>query len=120
MTGPVERSLRWYRKNSWWAFPVSRYIPQARRTIDVAGFGDILAYSPALRVIELCQATTTANQAARLGKILALGSAEAWVKAGGQVVVHGWTKRGARNKRKLWQVTITPVLGFDLGEGEAG
>ncbi len=120
MTGPVERSLRWYRKQGWYAYSVSRYVPQAKRTIDFAGFADIIAYSPALACIVACQATTTANQAARVSKILALDSASAWWKAGGDIQVHGWARKGLKGKRKLWQVTITPVLGFDLGEGEAG
>jgi len=65
--------------------------------------------------IVACQATTTANQAARVAKILALESAGAWWKAGGDIQVHGWGKKGLRGKRKLWQLTVTPVLGFPLG-----
>ncbi len=120
MTGPVERSLRWYRKQGWFAFSVSRYVPQARRTIDFAGFADIIAYSPALARIVACQATTTANQAARVTKILALESASAWWKAGGDIQVHGWARKGLKGKRKLWQVTITPVASFELGKDEGG
>jgi len=43
--------------------------------------------------IVACQATTTANQAARVAKILALESAGAWWKAGGDIQVHGWGKK---------------------------
>ncbi len=119
MTGPVARSLAWYRKHGWFAFSVSRYVPQAKRTIDFAGFVDIIAYSPVLARIVACQSTTTAHQAARVTKILALESASAWWKAGGDIQVHGWARKGPKGKRKLWQVTITPVLGFDLGEAAA-
>ena len=110
MTGPVARSLAWYRKQGWYAYSVRRWVPQARRTIDFAGFADIIAYSPALGVIQACQSTTTSNQAARISKILALESASGWVKAGGSVVVHGWGKKGPRGKRKLWELTISPVM----------
>jgi len=112
LTGPVERSLRWYRKQGWYAYSVSRYVTQAKRTIDFAGFADIIAYSPVLAQIVACQATTTGNQAARVSKILALESAAAWWKAGGDIQVHGWAKKGPRGKRKLWTLTITPVLGL--------
>jgi len=116
MTGPVERSLRWYRKQGWYAYSVSRYVPQAKRTVDFANFADIIAYSPVLARIVACQATTTGNQAARVAKILALESAGAWWKAGGDIQVHGWAKKGPRGKRKVWQLTVTPVLGFlDIG-----
>jgi len=115
MTGPVARSLQWYRKQGYFAYSVSRWVPQALKTIDFAGWGDIIAYSPQLRVIEACQATTTDHQAARVTKILSLESAQAWVKAGGQIVVHGWKKGGPRGQRKLWMLTVTPV-GF---KGEA-
>jgi hypothetical protein len=112
MTGPVARSLSWYRKHGYFAYSVSRWVAQARKTIDFAGWGDIIAYSPDLGIIEACQATTTGHQAERLGKILAMESAQGWVKAGGQIVVHGWKKGGKRGERKLWMLTVTPV-GFD-------
>jgi len=112
VTGPVERSLKWYRKQGWYAYSVSRYVSQAKRTVDFANFADIIAYSPALGCIVACQSTTTANQAARVSKILALESAGAWWKAGGDIVVHGWAKKGARGKRKLWELTVTPVASF--------
>lgn len=108
MTGPVARSLAWYRKHGWCAYSVSRWVPQARKTIDFAGFADIIAYHPT-GMIEACQATTTAHQAARLNKILALKPALMWLVAGGQIAVHGWAKKGPRGKRKTWQLTITPM-----------
>jgi len=78
--------------------------------VDFAGFADLIAYSPSLGIIVACQATTTAHQSDRLAKILSLESAGAWMKAGGKVHVHGWAKRGPRGKRKLWTLTVTPVL----------
>ena len=78
--------------------------------MDYGGFADIIAYSPALGIIVACQTTTTGHQANRLAKILSLDSAGAWMKAGGKIHVHGWSKRGPRGKRKLWTLTVTPVL----------
>jgi len=109
-TLPGERSLQWFRKQGWYAYSVSRWVHQAGRRIDFAGFADLIAFSPALEIIVACQATTTAHQANRLAKILSLDSAGAWMKAGGKIQVHGWGKRGERGKRKLWTLTVTPVL----------
>ncbi len=107
---PGQRSLEWFRKQGWYAYPASRWVPQAGRRVDFGGFADVIAYSPALRIIVACQATTTAHQADRLAKILSLESAGGWMKAGGKIHVHGWGKRGPRGKRKLWTLTVTPVL----------
>lgn len=110
VTLPGERSLQWFRKQGWWAYSVSRWVSQAGRRIDFGGFADVIAYSPSLGIIVACQATTTAHQANRLAKILSLDSAGAWLKAGGKIHVHGWGKKGERGKRKLWRLTVTPVL----------
>ena len=107
---PGQRSLEWFRKQGWYAYSVSRWVSQAGRRVDFAGFADLIAYSPSLGIIVACQATTTAHQSDRLAKILSLESAGAWMKAGGKVHVHGWAKRGPRGKRKLWTLTVTPVL----------
>lgn len=107
---PGQRSLEWFRKQGWYAFSTSRWVQQAGRRIDFGGFADIIAYSPALGIIVACQTTTTDHQANRLSKILSLEAASGWMKAGGKIHVHGWSKRGPRGKRKLWTLTVTPVL----------
>ena len=109
MRGPVERSLRWYRAQGFYAYSVSKWVPQARKTIDFAGFGDIIAFHPQNGKVIICQATTVSNQAARVSKILSIQAAQVWVNIGQMIHVHGWAKKGPRDKRKIWQLTITPV-----------
>ncbi len=45
-TSPTQRSLALLRKQGWSAYVVERWVAQARKRIDVAGFGDILAWKP--------------------------------------------------------------------------
>ena len=79
-----------------------KWIPQARRRIDLFGIIDVLA----IRDDEILgvQATTGPNAAARVTKALAEPRLERWLLAGGHFEVWGWRKVGARGKRKLWAV----------------
>ncbi len=109
MSSPVARSLQWYRSQGFLAYSVSKWIPQAKITVDFAGFADIIAYCPERKTTIACQSTTVSNQAAREKKILNLASAWAWVKVGNMIHVHGWGLKGPRGTRKLWQLTLTPI-----------
>jgi len=55
------------------------------------------------------QSTTIPNQAARIDKIKGVPVAYDILRAGNQIEVHGWAKKGARGARKLWQVTVTKL-----------
>jgi len=109
MKGPVARSLNWYRAHGFRAYSVSRWVPQARRTVDFAGFADIIAFCHERKITIACQSTTTGNQSARVKKILAFDTPKEWIDAGNQIQVHGWALKGPRGTRKLWQLTITPI-----------
>lgn len=103
-TSPTQRSLALLRKAGLIAAVTEHWNPYAHIRQDLFGFGDIIAIDPANRRIILVQTTTVANQAARRKKIEALPEARAWVQAGGQVIVHGWSKRIV-NKRRVWVCT---------------
>jgi hypothetical protein len=72
---------------------------------DLFGFIDIVALGD--KQTWGIQCTSTGNISARIKKIttecreLAL----AWLKAGNLIEVIGWSKKGAKGKRKLWQPT---------------
>lgn len=107
-TSPTVRSLALLRERGYIAEVVERWNPYARVRQDLFNCIDIVA----LRNGELLgvQTTTTANMGARVGKVLAEPAMKAWVDAGGSLVVHGWAKRGARGKPKVWtlkEVAIT-------------
>jgi hypothetical protein len=61
----------------------------------MGGFGDILAWQPGVGIVAV-QTTTRAHQANRFTKITTdpkvRPNAEAWVRSGGRLVIHGWAK----------------------------
>jgi hypothetical protein len=103
MAEVVERFVR---------LPVARGRTPFRR--DLFNLGDVLAVEPAEPGCLLVQACMTGDQARRLAKVRAEPKARAWLTAGNRLEVWGWSKRGARGKRKLWEATTTRVGLSDL------
>jgi len=101
-TLPGERSLQYLRKEGWWAFTVERWIQQARKRIDVAGFGDILAWRGSLTA--LVQTTTRTNVGAHRWKIASdecYKGAKAWLTGPNRVIIlHGWWKQQTGSMKK--------------------
>jgi len=106
---PTARTLALLRKRGLHAFVVERWIPQARKRIDVAGIGDILCFGQSFG-IALVQCTTASNLSSRIHKFNSLlvenSALESWFRSGGRVLFYGWSMRGKRGERKLWGVTI--------------
>ncbi len=104
--GPAARSLAELRKQGYYAQVVERWIPMTRRRLDLYGFIDIVAIDSAgaLPGVLAVQATSTSNMSARLQKICTecADEARAWLQTGNRIEIHGWAKRGAKGKRKLW------------------
>lgn len=71
---------------------------------DYMGFGDILAYKENENGVLAVQATTIENMGARVKKIIGIPAALSWLKSNNQLVVWGWSKRGAKGKRKLYEL----------------
>lgn len=105
---PTARTLNWLRKEGWNADVVERYNAFVRRRFDLFGGLDIVAVRD--RETLGVQCTTVDNQAARLAKLADLPGIQAWLKAGNLCWVVGWSKRGARGKRKLWTPSVTELL----------
>ena len=102
MSSPTQRSLSLLRERGYTACVVEKWIPQARKRVDAFSFGDILACKEGERIL-LVQTTTASNFGARYDKIIGLSEAETWLRCGGSICLHGWSLRGSRGKRKLWQ-----------------
>jgi len=108
-TTPTQRSLAKLREEGWICEKVERpWNPYTKRTQDLFGFGDILAFRGSITLIVQTTGGDGGNFAARKAKILASPIARAWADYGlptGQrsIVLHGWRKGGARGERKLWQ-----------------
>lgn len=110
-TSPTARSLKYLRDQGFLAGIVERRLPHAFTTIDLFGFIDIVALDGKPGLLGV-QTTSQANAAARVTKIReeCWEAASRWLAAGNRIVVHGWAKRGAVGKRKLWSVSEVAVM----------
>lgn len=102
---PTAMSMKYLRDLGYSVHRVEYWNAFSRKRVDAYGFGDLLTAS-ASDGIALIQVATSSNMQARVSKILKLRQMEAkrWLCAGGKIWVHGWGKRGARGKRKTWQL----------------
>jgi len=105
--------LAYLREQGYAVATVERWLPYGNVRSDAFGFGDLLACKVHER-IALVQTTTASNMMARYHKILSLPEAETWLRAGGAIFLHGWAKRGARGKRKLWGVDAREITLLEI------
>lgn len=116
---PTQRSLAHLRDTGWSPWVVERWIPQARKRLDLWHFGDIIAQKLGERPT-IIQTTSGAHVAARVAKIredpYASEQARIWLASGGRIVVHGWrkvkVKRGGSAMR--WQLREVEIVMGDL------
>jgi hypothetical protein len=101
-TSPTKRSLDLLREDGFTVAIVERWNPFAKVRQDLFGFIDLVAIAPTRGIIGV-QTTTGDHMAERIDKIKAEPKAEIWLASGGRIIVHGWAKKGARGKRKLWE-----------------
>ena len=87
---PTQRSLAHLRKSYPLVQVVEKWIPQARRRVDLFGIVDIVAVSET--EIVGVQTTSGSNVSARLAKIAESPATPILRKAGIRIVVHGWRK----------------------------
>lgn len=105
---PTQRSLAKLRADGWLCAVVERWNPYARVRQDLFGFIDLLAVRGGLTLA--VQTTTGSNVAERVRKILGLEAAEIWLQSASRsIVVHGWSKRGGRGKRKTWSCRVETI-----------
>lgn len=105
---PTQRSLAKLRADGWLVAVVERWNPYALVRQDLFGFADLLAVRGTQTLA--VQTTSGANVAARMEKILANRMAMVWLESPHRsIVIHGWAKRGARGKRKVWSCREVPV-----------
>lgn len=106
---PTARTLAELRKRGCICQTVERWNPGARRRVDLFGVIDIVALEPGRQGVLGIQACTTGDQSKRLAKILSEPRALAWIGAGNRLAIWGWSKKGARNKRKTWVLSETVI-----------
>lgn len=99
---PTQRSLKRLRDAGMIAAITEKWNQFARVRQDLFGCLDLIALDVANGRTLGIQTTSGANVAARIEKIYATENARHWLMAGNRLVVHGWSKRGPRGKRKVW------------------
>jgi hypothetical protein len=116
---PTSRSLDYCRKNGMLAGVTERWNPHAKVRHDLFGFVDIVVIDD--DGILGVQATSGANAAARVKKILDEPKAERWLRAGARIEVWSWSKRKLKRGGKAfrWELDRRPVTVIDFEKGES-
>jgi hypothetical protein len=112
---PTQRTLGRLRKAGWLCQTVEQRLPRCFITRDLFGCIDVIAIKPGEPVLGV-QCTSAGNVAARLAKALRAPGLRTWLACGCAFQVWGWSKRGPRGKRKLWDVTRRRVQLADLAQ----
>ena len=109
MSSPTIRSLALLRKEGYCAQVVEKYNMFAHIRQDLFGFIDIVGIKDGLVGVLGIQTTSAAHIMERVRKILSIPESKIWLECGNKIIVHGWAKKGAKDKRKLWSVNIKEV-----------
>jgi hypothetical protein len=98
---PTQRSLKKWRDAGWLVAVVEKWNPYVKVRNDLFGLFDLLA----IRGNETVgiQTTTASHINVRVDKIKPNPNLDLWCVGNRRAVVEGWSKRGARGKRKLWE-----------------
>lgn len=122
-TSPTQRTLKLLRNKGMTCQVVERWNQFAKVRQDLFGFIDIVAMAtsgvatsglePGIIGVQ-CTSGEGGNRAARRAKIIAEPKAFTWLKAGGEIWLITWAKRG-KGKVKTWQYTVEF---FHLSEGQ--
>jgi hypothetical protein len=110
---PTARSLAYARGRGWLAHVVERWVPQARKRIDMFGCIDIVVVANLLEDMEQIigvQATSGSNHSARVAKALEEPRLHRWCRAGGQFEVWSWALRGKAGTRKTYRLRRTMIV----------
>jgi hypothetical protein len=100
---PTQRSLKDLRSRGATVAITEHWNAWIHQRQDLFQMFDLLALLEG-RIVGV-QVTSTANLSARRKKILANPIHTTWLGCGGRILLHGWSKKGARGERKLWTLT---------------
>lgn len=122
----MPRTREYFERLGWIYEKTEHYNPFAGRTTDFCNFADAIAFIPDSKRTVAIQVTTSCTWRKREKKILANGRALAWLMAGNEIwIVHykpyeaEYTDaRGARRKRREFEMRINHVQETDFGRSE--
>lgn len=108
MASPTSRTKKWLEKNGYAAAIVERWNPHAFIRQDMFGFIDMVAIDGKTPVWGL-QVTSTGNMSSRIKKSQESPNLALWCGSGARFSVLGWSKKGGKGKRKLWEMKIVDL-----------
>lgn len=106
---PTQRTIAELKSLGYVVAIVEKWNPFAKIRQDLFGFIDIVAIKENQLGVLGIQATSDSNMSARVHKCEANPILKVWLSGGNQCQVWGWGKKGARGKRKTWELRIIPL-----------
>lgn len=95
---------------------MEKWIPQARKRVDLFDAIDIVALDlPRKKTIGV-QCSTGSSHAAHKAKILASERMLGWSACGNEILLITWSKKGPRGKRKIWEPRIEKISPSDFNQ----
>lgn len=115
MSSPTVHTIKTFQDAGWVVQTVERWIPQAKKRIDLLGFIDLLAFK--LGYVIAIQTTSTSNISSRQSKILSKPlrkNLRLWLSVPQHYIhVWGWSKKGPARSRKLWMPVVRDIAFVD-------
>jgi hypothetical protein len=101
--------LRLLRAEGFLVAVAEKWLAHAGVRQDLFGFIDLVGVHARDGVFLAVQTTSDSNLASRLAKVRSCPEAAIWIRAGGRVECHGWSKRGGK-----WTCRRIAVTSEDL------
>lgn len=114
MASPTTRSLQELRKEGYTAQVVEHFNLFAKVRVDLFKVIDIVAVREDIDGVLGIQACITGDILKRTKKALETPELLVWLKAGNKFEVWGWAIRGARGKRKKYQLKVKTLTLSDF------
>lgn len=111
----IPRTLAALRENGHIAAKVEHWNAYGRVRQDFCGWADILYFHPDGEGVTGVQVCAGSGHAAHRDKLLKESRLRDWVRGNARwAEIWSWSKKGAKGKRKTWQVRIEPVIYEDF------
>jgi hypothetical protein len=102
------------KKRGWTPWVVEKFVMQIHKRFDLWGIIDVLAMVPGQSGVVGIQATDYNKFNEHREALLTNPNARLFVECGNRLFIFGWAKRGAKGKRKLWELTELEIKADDF------
>ena len=113
---PTQRALAHCRQQGWTAQVVEKWIPQAKKRVDLFGVIDLVVLDGAGGGPIGLQVTSGSGHSARRRKALEEPRLREWLASPARFWLWSFSKRGAQGKRKLWTLRHEEITLRELDE----